>query len=103
MKMTKLKTYIFMLSAAFALAVPQVSFASVITIELQIEKMQNLTDQYKVRKILSSLDGIQKVILIDGDTTVFVTFDDDLSSLFDVKTALSVQGYPTQSLQTLDN
>lgn len=98
MKLTKLKSFIVILSTAIALAAPNVSVASVITIELQIEKMQNFTDQYKVRKILSTLDGIEKVILLDGDTSVFITFDDDLSSLFDVKTALSVQGYPSQNV-----
>ncbi len=72
--------------------------AEIVRIEFTIVKMQSLTDQYKVRKILSTLDGIQKVILNDGDDDVVLTFDNESSSLFDIKTALAAQGYPATDI-----
>ncbi|MGL1919505.1 MAG: hypothetical protein OCD03_00610 [Hyphomicrobiales bacterium] len=92
--MTKFKLFILACMLGFS----TMAQAEIVRIEFTIVKMQSLTDQYKVRKILSTLDGIQKVILNDGDDDVVLTFDNESSSLFDIKTALAAQGYPATDI-----
>lgn len=69
--------------------------AEMVTVELRINNISNFSDQYKVRKILSVLEGVRKVIIIDGNNNVLISFENEQSSLFDIKTALAAQGYPT--------
>lgn len=99
LRMTKIKLLILPFILAFTyLSMATTVYAEIVRIEFQVAAMGGLTDQYKVRKILSGLDGIQKVILADGDNNVALTFDDELSSLFDIKTALASQGYPATQI-----
>lgn len=96
--MNKLKTAIVILCLAPFLFVTSV-LAETVQIEFQVSNMQSLTDQYKVRKILSSLDGILKVILTDDENGVLLSYDDEASSLFDIKASLAAQGYPATNIQ----
>lgn len=100
--MIKLKRYILI----FMLALTSITFATsanaeTAQIEFKVVNMRGLTDQYKVRKILSSLEGIRKVVLTDDLDVVLLVFDDELSSLFDIKTALAAQGYPATGIRLL--
>lgn len=78
----------------------QVAHAENLRIEFTIKTMQNLTDQYKVRKILSSLEGAVTVILNVGDDVVILTYDDDKNSVFDIKAALAASGYPATNVKS---
>ena len=101
-EMKTFKTYILILMLGLlpmCLVTP--AAAEIVQVEFKVEDMHGLTDQYKVRKILSALDGIEKVILTDDDDVVFMVFDDELSSLFDIKTALAAQGYPVTEMKRL--
>lgn len=80
-----------------------VAFAEIVKVEFNVANMKNLTDQYKVRKILWSLEGIKKAILLEDDEIVLLNFDDEFSSLFDIKTAMAAQGYPTSNIKILKN
>lgn len=100
--MNEIKAYLLIIIFALAplvYAVP--AQAETVHLEFEVSNMQSLTDQYKVRKILSTLDGITKVILSDDEYMVLLTFDDELSSLFDIKSALASQGYPATSIKQL--
>lgn len=83
------------------LAVVNVAHAQNVQIEFDVQNMKNLTDQYKVRKILSSLEGVKRVILSDDETGILLTFDDEVGSLFDIKAALAAQGYPATQMVSL--
>lgn len=99
--MKMLKTYLLILALGLlpmSLVTPAV--AETVQVEFKVVNMLGLTDQYKVRKILSALDGIEKVILTDGDIVVLMVFDDEMSSLFDIKTALAAQGYPATEIKS---
>ncbi|MBL1420438.1 MAG: hypothetical protein COC24_008010 [Alphaproteobacteria bacterium] len=100
--MKLLKTYLLILALSLlpmGLVTPAI--AETVQVEFKVVNMQGLTDQYKVRKILSALDGIEKVILTDDNDIVYMVFDDELSSLFDIKTALAAQGYPATEIKSL--
>lgn len=101
-RMNEIRAYILIILFALApvlYAIP--ASAETVQIEFEVSNMDGLTDQYKVRKILSTLDGIAKVILTDDENIVLLTFDDELSSLFDIKTALASQGYPATHIKQL--
>ncbi|PCI85980.1 MAG: hypothetical protein COB24_11045 [Hyphomicrobiales bacterium] len=100
MKMLKTYLLIFALSL-LPIGLVSPAIAETVQVEFKVVNMQGLTDQYKVRKILSALDGIEKVILTDDNDIVFMVFDDELSSLFDIKTALAAQGYPATEIKPL--
>ncbi|MBL1240471.1 MAG: hypothetical protein COB13_001360 [OCS116 cluster bacterium] len=100
--MKNLKAYILILTLSLLpLSFVTPAVAETVQVEFKVVDMQGLTDQYKVRKILSALEGIEKVILTDGDDIVFMVFEDELSSLFDIKTALAAQGYPVTEMKRL--
>ncbi len=81
------------------LGVTSVANAKNIQIELEVANMNGLTDQYKVRKILSSVEGVLSVVLNAGEDIVTLVYDDVVASLFDVKTSLAAQGYPATEVK----
>lgn len=99
MKPNRIKSLIFsLIFVSIPVTFATISHAETILIEFHIANMQSLTDQYKVRKILSALEGVEKIILTDLDKMILLTFDDELSSQFDVTTALAAQGYPATNV-----
>lgn len=100
-RMQKTAKILSILLMSFMFIMP--AHAETTEIEFQVANMLGLTDQYKVRKILSGLEGIEKVILVDEEKSVLLTFDDEFSSLFDIKTALASQGYPATDIENAEN
>ncbi|NRA87945.1 MAG: heavy-metal-associated domain-containing protein [Rhizobiales bacterium] len=102
--MKKIRIYIVAFIFAITTILPVISVsAEIIEIEFKIVNMRGYTDEYKIRKILSDIKGVQRAIIEDGAGKVLLTFDDQITSLFDIKTALASQGYPATKIAVLSS